>query len=50
MNVLIYNFRCRYSQALKPVFDKTAESLHNEHPVSTITIICCYSDVWIIVG
>lgn len=44
--VIIMNdiFRCRYSQALKPIFDKTAESLHNEHPVSVV-MACCYSDM-----
>ena len=50
IEVHLYMFRCRYSQALKPIFDKAAESLHNEHPVSNITFICCYSDVWIIAG
>ena len=38
-------FRCRYSQALKPIFDKTAESLHNDHPVSN-SVTCCYSDMY----
>ena len=37
--------RCRYSQALKPIFDKTAESLRNEFPVSTMMIACYYSDM-----
>lgn len=37
-------FRCRYSQALKPIFDKTAESLHNDHPVSILRVTCCYSN------
>ena len=37
MNAL-HVFRCRYSQALKPIFDKTAESLHNEHPVSVLGV------------
>lgn len=42
-------FRCRYSQALKPIFDKTAESLHNDHPVSILRVTCCYSNTYVII-
>ena len=38
---VIYHIRCRYSQALKPIFDKTADTLLNEYPVSDETVGGC---------